>query len=59
MSPKLPQVKCRELVQALKLAGFEEQRQRGSHRILGETHREPTDLMEVRPMPVAEALRTA
>ena len=31
MSPKLPQVKCRQLVQALKRAGFEELRQRGSH----------------------------
>jgi predicted RNA binding protein YcfA (HicA-like mRNA interferase family) len=31
MSPKLPQVKGRQLVQALKRAGFEEQRQRGSH----------------------------
>jgi predicted RNA binding protein YcfA (HicA-like mRNA interferase family) len=31
MSPRLPRVGCRELVQALKRAGFEEQRQRGSH----------------------------
>jgi len=31
MSPKLPQVTCDELVRALKKAGFEEQRQRGSH----------------------------
>lgn len=31
MSPKLPRVDCRELIQALKRAGFEEQRQRGSH----------------------------
>jgi len=31
MSPKLPRVGCRQLVQALKRAGFEEQRQRGSH----------------------------
>jgi predicted RNA binding protein YcfA (HicA-like mRNA interferase family) len=31
MSPKLPRVDCRQLVRALKCAGFEEQRQRGSH----------------------------
>lgn len=31
MSPKLPRVNCRQLVRALKRAGFEEQRQRGSH----------------------------
>jgi len=31
MSPKLPPVGCRQLVRALKRAGFEEQRQRGSH----------------------------
>lgn len=31
MSPKLPSVNARQLVQALKKAGFEEQRQRGSH----------------------------
>ncbi len=31
MSPKLPRVGCRQLVRALKRAGFEELRQRGSH----------------------------
>jgi predicted RNA binding protein YcfA (HicA-like mRNA interferase family) len=31
MSPRLPRVDCRQLVRALKRAGFEEQRQRGSH----------------------------
>ena len=31
MSPKLQRVKPRELVRALKKAGFVEQRQRGSH----------------------------
>ena len=31
MSPRLPRVGCRQLVRALKGAGFEEQRQRGSH----------------------------
>jgi predicted RNA binding protein YcfA (HicA-like mRNA interferase family) len=31
MSPKLPRVDSRQLVQSLKQAGFEEQRQRGSH----------------------------
>ena len=31
MSPKLPRVTCDELIRALKRAGFEEQRQRGSH----------------------------
>ncbi len=31
MSPKLPRVDCRRLIRALKRAGFEEQRQRGSH----------------------------
>lgn len=31
MSPKLPRVSCRKLVRALERAGFEEQRQRGSH----------------------------
>ena len=31
MSPKLPRVSGRRLVRALKRAGFEEQRQRGSH----------------------------
>ena len=31
MSPKLPRVDGREVVQALRRAGFEEQRQRGSH----------------------------
>jgi predicted RNA binding protein YcfA (HicA-like mRNA interferase family) len=31
MSPKLPRVGCRQLVRALNRAGFEEQRQRGSH----------------------------
>jgi predicted RNA binding protein YcfA (HicA-like mRNA interferase family) len=31
MSPRLPQVTCRQLIRALKRAGFIEQRQRGSH----------------------------
>ena len=31
MSPKLPSVDCHQLVQALKRACFQEQRQRGSH----------------------------
>jgi len=31
MNPKLPRVTCDELIRALKRAGFEEQRQRGSH----------------------------
>ena len=31
MSPKLPRVDCRQLIRALKRAGFEERRQRGSH----------------------------
>jgi predicted RNA binding protein YcfA (HicA-like mRNA interferase family) len=31
MSPKLPRVEGRQVVQALRRAGFEEQRQRGSH----------------------------
>ena len=31
MNPKLPRIDCRHLVQVLKRAGFEEQRQRGSH----------------------------
>lgn len=31
MSPKLPRVDSRRLIRALKRAGFEEQRQRGSH----------------------------
>ena len=31
MSPKLPRIDCRQLIRALKRAGFEEQRQRGSH----------------------------
>jgi predicted RNA binding protein YcfA (HicA-like mRNA interferase family) len=31
MSPKLPRIECQELIRALKRAGFEEQRQRGSH----------------------------
>ena len=31
MSPKLPRVDCRQLIWVLKRAGFEEQRQRGSH----------------------------
>jgi len=31
MSPRLPRVEGRQLVQALRRAGFEEQRQRGSH----------------------------
>jgi predicted RNA binding protein YcfA (HicA-like mRNA interferase family) len=31
MSPKLPSVNARQLIRALKQAGFEEQRQRGSH----------------------------
>ena len=31
MSPKLPRVGCRQLVRVLKRAGFQEQRQRGSH----------------------------
>jgi predicted RNA binding protein YcfA (HicA-like mRNA interferase family) len=31
MSPKLPSVNCRQLIRVLKRAGFEEQRQRGSH----------------------------
>ena len=34
MSPKLPSVNARQLIRALKRAGFEEQRQRGSHRHL-------------------------
>jgi len=31
MSGKLPRVDCQDLIRALKRAGFEEQRQRGSH----------------------------
>jgi predicted RNA binding protein YcfA (HicA-like mRNA interferase family) len=31
MSPRLPRVGCRQLIRVLKRAGFEEQRQRGSH----------------------------
>jgi predicted RNA binding protein YcfA (HicA-like mRNA interferase family) len=31
MSPRLPRVDCQQLIRALKRAGFEEQRQRGSH----------------------------
>ena len=31
MNPKLSRVDCRQLIRALKRAGFEEQRQRGSH----------------------------
>jgi len=31
MSLKLPRITCRQLIQVLKRAGFEEQRQRGSH----------------------------
>ncbi len=31
MSDKLPRVDCQQLIRALKRAGFEEQRQRGSH----------------------------
>ena len=31
MSPKLPSVNARQLIRVLKQAGFEEQRQRGSH----------------------------
>lgn len=31
MSGKLPRVDCEQLIRALKNAGFEEQRQRGSH----------------------------
>jgi len=31
MSEKLPRVDCQQLIRALKRAGFEEQRQRGSH----------------------------
>ena len=31
MNPKLPRVDCRQLIRALKRAGFEEQRQSGSH----------------------------
>jgi predicted RNA binding protein YcfA (HicA-like mRNA interferase family) len=31
MSPKLPRIDCLQLIRALKRAGFEEQRQRGSH----------------------------
>jgi predicted RNA binding protein YcfA (HicA-like mRNA interferase family) len=31
MSPKLPSVNSRQLIRALKRAGFQERRQRGSH----------------------------
>ena len=31
MSDRLPRVDCQQLIRALKHAGFEEQRQRGSH----------------------------
>ncbi len=31
MSERLPRINCLELVQVLKKAGFEEQRQKGSH----------------------------
>jgi predicted RNA binding protein YcfA (HicA-like mRNA interferase family) len=31
MSPKLPRATCEQLIRALRRAGFEEQRQRGSH----------------------------
>lgn len=31
MNPRLPRVECRQLIRVLKRAGFEEQRQRGSH----------------------------
>jgi predicted RNA binding protein YcfA (HicA-like mRNA interferase family) len=38
MSPKLPRVDCQKLIRALKRAGFEEQRQRGSHLHLRRSH---------------------
>ncbi len=31
MSDKLPRIDCQRLIRALKRAGFEEERQRGSH----------------------------
>ena len=31
MSPRLPRLRCRKVVRALKRAGFVERRQRGSH----------------------------
>ncbi|OGO36990.1 MAG: hypothetical protein A2Z03_01970 [Chloroflexi bacterium RBG_16_56_8] len=31
MSDKLPRIDCQDLIRALKRAGFEEERQRGSH----------------------------
>jgi len=31
MSPKPPRITCRQLIRALRRAGFVEQRQRGSH----------------------------
>ena len=31
MSPRLPRVDCHQLIRALKRAGFDEQRRRGSH----------------------------
>jgi predicted RNA binding protein YcfA (HicA-like mRNA interferase family) len=39
VSPKLPRIACRELIRVLQRAGFEEQRQRGSHL----TMRRPSD----------------
>ena len=31
MNPRLPRIECRQLIRVLRRAGFEEQRQRGSH----------------------------
>lgn len=39
MNPKLPRITCRDLVRALRRAGFEERRERGSHL----TMRRPSD----------------
>jgi len=53
MSPRLPRIDCRKLILVLKRAGFEEQRQRGSHL----TMRRPSDGRRV-TVPVHEGRTT-
>ncbi|MCC7352581.1 MAG: type II toxin-antitoxin system HicA family toxin [Anaerolineae bacterium] len=55
MSEKLPRVNCQELIQALKRAGFEEQRQRGSHlhlRRRSDNKRVTVPVHKGRPIPI-------
>lgn len=55
MNEKLPRIDCQQLIRALKRAGFEEHRQRGSHlhmRRTSDNRRVTVPVHKGRPVPI-------